>query len=187
MVGPMKSRRKLARESRGRARSGNVMIEFALLAPVFFMLIMGLVEFVVFQYKTYALNHVVYEATRNLQTGEVQVDEDGNPRTPAEMRQYFMDQACEAAGAMVDCNSMYFDVRAFDALQDVTYPPPEFDEDGIPTNFVFQPGKADQYSVVRASLHHQFITPFMDKIFHMGPDLPAIVNAYVIVRNEPWI
>ena len=73
------------------------------------------------------------------------------------------------------------------ALKDVTYPPPVFDEEGVPTNFVFEPGKPDQYSVVRASLHHQFITPFMDQIFHMGPDLPAIVNAYVIVKNEPWI
>jgi Flp pilus assembly protein TadG len=60
----MKSRRSLIRARSDRTRSGNVMIEFALLAPVFFMLIMGLVEFVIFQYKTYALNHVVYEATR---------------------------------------------------------------------------------------------------------------------------
>jgi Flp pilus assembly protein TadG len=55
-----------------REEGGNVMIEFAMLAPIFFMLIMGLVEFVLYQYKTYALNHIVYEATRNLQTGEVQ-------------------------------------------------------------------------------------------------------------------
>ena len=183
----MKLRRRLSGERSSRARSGNVMIEFALLAPVFFMLIMGLIEFVIFQYKTYALNHVVYEATRILQTGEVQVDADGNPRSAEEMRQYFMDQACATAGGMVDCASIYFDVRAFDALKDVTYPPPVFDEEGVPTNFVFEPGKPDQYSVVRASLHHQFITPFMDQIFHMGPDLPAIVNAYVIVKNEPWI
>ena len=183
----MKLRRRLSGERSSRARSGNVMIEFALLAPVFFMLIMGLIEFVIFQYKTYALNHVVYEATRNLQTGEVQVDVNGNPRTPAMMKQYFIEEACAAAGAMVDCNDIYFDVRAFDQLKDVTYPPPVFDDDGVPTNFVFEPGAPDQYSVVRASLHHQFITPFMDQIFHMGPDLPAIVNAYVIVKNEPWI
>lgn len=63
-----------------RAEGGNVMIEFALLAPIFFMLIMGLVEFCLYQYKTYALNHIVYEATRNLQTGEVQGAEDMRER-----------------------------------------------------------------------------------------------------------
>ncbi len=162
----------------GRARSGNVMIEFALLAPVFFMLIVGLVEFVLFQYKTYALNHVVYEATRNLQTGEVQ--------TAANMEQAFRDEACEKAGQMIDCTAIVFDVRAFDALNEVTYPPPEFDADGFPSNFVFEPGGPNQYSVVRASIHHEFVTPFMAELFQMGPDLPAIVNSFCIVKNEPW-
>jgi Flp pilus assembly protein TadG len=162
-----------------RSEGGNVLIEFALLAPVFFMLIMGLVEFVLFQYKTYALNHVVYEAARNLQTGEVQ--------TAGNMAQAFHDEVCAQAGAMIDCNEIVFDVRAFDKLDEVTFPPVQFDEDGNPMNFVFQPGTANQYSVVRAAIHHQFITPFMDKLFRMGPDMPAIVNSFCIVRNEPWV
>jgi Flp pilus assembly protein TadG len=161
-----------------RAEGGNVMIEFALLAPVFFMLVMGLVEFVVFQYKAYALNHVVYEAARNLQTGEVQ--------SSGDMQAAFEEEVCNHAGVLIDCNEIVFDVRSFDSLADITYPAAEFDEDGNPTNFVFEPGTANQYSVVRAALHHQFITPFMDQLFRMGPDKPAIVNSYCIVKNEPW-
>jgi Flp pilus assembly protein TadG len=161
-----------------KAEGGNVIIEFALLAPVFFMLVMGLVEFVLFQYKIYALNHVVYEASRNLQTGEVQSADD--------METAFHDEVCAQAGPMIDCETIVFDVRAFDEINDIDYPPAEFDEDGNPTNFVFEPGTANQYSVVRAAVHHQFITPFMDKLFHMGPDMPAIVNSYCIVRNEPF-
>jgi Flp pilus assembly protein TadG len=169
----MKRQRQLSREE-----GGNVLIEFALLAPVFFMLVMGLVEFVLYQYKTYALNHVVYEAARNLQTGEVQSNND--------MQAAFNDEVCAQAGVLIDCNEITFDVRTFDDLADITYPPVTFDEDGVPTNFVFDPGGANQYSVVRAAMHHQFITPFMDHLFQMGPDMPAIVNAYVIVKNEPW-
>jgi len=158
---------------------GNVMIEFALLAPVFFMLVMGLVEFVLFQYRTYALNHVVYEAARNLQTGEVQ--------NSGDMQSAFEDEVCNTAGVLIDCTEIDFDVRAFDDLADITYPPVTFDDDGTPTNFVFQPGTANQYSVVRAAMPHQFITPFMDQLFRMGPDMPAIVNSYVVVKNEPWV
>lgn len=161
------------------ARGGNVMIEFALLAPVFFMLIMGLVEFVLYQYKTYALNHVVYEAARNLQTGEVQTADD--------MLESFKAEVCDKAGPMIDCEAIVFDVRSFTNLADVTYPPVTFDEDGNPSNFVFQPGGPNEYSVVRASIHHQFVTPFMDKLFQMGPDMPAIVNSFCIVKNEPWV
>jgi Flp pilus assembly protein TadG len=162
-----------------RARGGNVMIEFALLAPVFFMLIMGLVEFVLFQYKTYALNHVVYEAARNLQTGEVQ--------TASDMQAAFHEEVCAQAGPMIDCEAIVFDVRSFTSLPDITYPPPVFDEDGNPSNFVFEPGGPGEYSVVRAAIHHQFVTPFMDKLFRMGPDMPAIVNSFCIVKNEPWV
>ena len=79
------------------------------------------------------------------------------------------------------------DVRAFDELDEVTYPPVEFDEDGNPTNFVFEPGGPNEYSVVRATIEHQFFTPFMDKLFRIGPDMPAIVNSFCIVKNEPWV
>ncbi len=169
----MRTRKNLSRE-----RGGNVMIEFAMLAPVFFMLIMGLVEFVLYEYKTYALNHVVYEAARNLQTGEVA----GAGNT----EQAFIDELCAHSGMMIDCNEIDYDVQAYDDLNDATYPAPAFDTDGRATNFVFEPGEANQYSVVRASIPHRFVTPFMDHLFRMGPDQPAIVNSYIIVRNEPW-
>lgn len=157
------------------------MIEFAMLAPVFFMLILGLVEFVLFQYRTYTLNHVVYEAARNLQTGEVQNAGDAAAQAAA-----FHDEVCAQAGLLINCEEIVFDVRAFDKVNEISFPPVQFDEDGNPINFVFQPGGPNEYSVVRASIHHEFVTPFMAELFGMGPDLPAIVNAFCIVKNEPW-
>lgn len=172
----MRTQKRLSREE-----GGNVMIEFAMLAPIFFMLIMGLVEFVLFQYKSYALNHIVYEATRNLQTGEVQA-----VNGLAAQRDKFDELCEESAGLLMDCNDIQWDVRKYDRLNQIQFPPIEFDENGLPSNFTFDPGAANQYSVVRATIHHQFITPFMDKLFHIGPDLPAIVNSFCIVKNEPW-
>jgi hypothetical protein len=86
----------------------------------------------------------------------------------------------------MDCDDIVFDVRSFDEIDEITYPPVQFDEDGNPVNFVFAPGGPNAFSVVRASIHHQFVTPFMAELFQMGPDMPAIVNAFCIVRNEPW-
>lgn len=169
----MRSANRLSREE-----GGNVMIEFALLAPVFFMLVMGLVEFVLYQYKTYALNHIVYEATRNLQTGEVQ--------SATNKREKFEELCEETAGPLMNCSDIQWDVRAYDELNKIQYPPVEYDEKGLPKNFVFQPGNANQYSVVRATIQHKFFTPFMDKLFQIGPDQPAIANAFCIVKNEPW-
>lgn len=171
----------LTKKRLSREEGGNVMIEFALLAPVFFMLVMGLVEFVLFQYRTYALNHVVYEAARNLQTGEVQTAGDAAAQATA-----FREEVCAQAGPLINCEEILFDVRAYDELSEVDYPPVEFDEDGNPVNFVFEPGGANDYSVIRAAIHHEFVTPFMAELFGMGPDLPAIVNSFCIVKNEPW-
>ncbi len=165
------------------------MIEYAMLAPIFFMLIAGIVEFVLYQYRAHALNHVVYEAARNLQTGEVQSSATGD-MTPEEkanaMSEAFHDEVCAHASGMIDCEAIVFDVRAYDEVDEIEFPPVEFDDEGNPVNFVFEPGNANQFSVVRASIHHTFITPFMAEMFGMGPDLPAIVNAFCIVQNEPW-
>jgi Flp pilus assembly protein TadG len=157
---------------------GSALIEYAMLAPVFFMLVVGLVEFVLYQYKANALNYVTYEAARVLQTGKVQAS--------ADMAKAFHDEVCESSDAMLDCESSWFDVRNNGAVADVKYETPKYDKDGKPVNFVFEPGGAGRYSVVRASMQYTFITPFMGKLFGMGPDLPAMVNSYCIVRNEPW-
>ena len=166
------------KKSLSKAEGGSTMVEFAMLAPIFFMLVMGLIEFVLYQYKAYALNFVVYEAARNLQTGEVQGEDD--------MEAAFKHEICDHAGPLIDCEAIRYDVRSFDEISDITYPPVHFDAEGNPTNFVFQPGGPNKYSVVRASIQHQFFTPFMDKLFRMGPDMPAIVNSFCVVRNEPW-
>jgi Flp pilus assembly protein TadG len=167
----------MARRSLLRSTSGSAMLEFALLAPIFFLLVTGLVEYVLYQYRTYALNHVVYEAARNLQTGEVQKSGD--------MAAAFEAEVCDHAGGMIDCQEIVFDVRNFEDLEDVTFPPATLDEDGNPTNFVFQPGGPNRYSVVRAAMRHKFVTPFMTEIMGGGEN-GAIVNAYCVVRNEPW-
>ncbi|MDZ4761606.1 MAG: TadE/TadG family type IV pilus assembly protein [Alphaproteobacteria bacterium] len=169
-----------------RSKSGNAMIEYAMLAPVFFMLVGGLIEFVLYQYKSYALNNVVYEVARNLQTGEIQAA--GSAEAMADA---FHDEACLHASTMIDCEAIVFDVRTFDAIEDVTYPEPVYDDEGNPVSFVFEPGGASTYSVVRAAIHHQFITPFMAELFSMGvnedgEDLAAILTSFCIVRNEPW-
>ena len=174
----MTARKKLVRARKSRAKSGSVLVEFALLAPVFFMLIMGLVEFVLYQYKIYALNHVVYEASRNLQTGEI--------RTAGNNSAAFLAELCAHSDMLIDCNEIDYDVAAYEELGDIEYHEPEFDEDGHATNFNFEPGKSNDYSVVRASIPHSFVTPFMNQLVGLGPENPAIVNSYCIVRNEPW-
>lgn len=166
------------RKSLSSDRNGSAMVEFAMLAPVFFLMIAGLVEFVLYQFKLNSLNHLTYEVTRNLQTGEVQSSGDA--------LEAFLAEACNHTNALVDCDLIDFDVRAYDEMDEIDFPPPEYDEDGRPTNFVFQPGGAYQYSVVRASIQHTFVTPHLGRLFGMSETLPAMLSSFAVVRNEPW-
>jgi Flp pilus assembly protein TadG len=175
--------------SLSRSKGGSVLTEFAILAPVFFLTIMGLVEFVLYQYKAYALNFVTYEAARNLQTGEVNAAARPNA-TPQQARDdmaaAFREEACNKSGMMIDCNKIDYDVRAFTNIGDVTFPEAQFDEDGKPIGWDIIPGTQGQFSVVRASIEHTFITPFMGEIFREPETNKALLTSFVIVRNEPW-
>ena len=167
-----------------RSEEGNAMIEFALLAPVFFMLVAGLVEFVLYQYKCYAVNHVIQEATRRLQTGEVQTT-----TAPVGLtnRDIFKQEICNAAGALIDCNQVDFDVRHFTTIAGIQYTTPIFNSSGHATNFDYLPGAQNEYTVVQGSYPHTFVTPFMATMFGAGDaSKPAIVSSFSIVKGEPW-
>lgn len=167
-----------------RSEEGSALIEFAMLSPVFFMLVMGLVEFVLYQYKCYALNHVVYEASRRLLTGEVQ---NTTPPPGQTTRDVFRAQVCTEAGALIDCNQIDFDVRNFNTIGAIEFTTPTFNAAGRATNFQYSPGVQNQFTVVQATYPHTFVTPFMGELFGEGNrNKPAIVSSFSITRGEPW-
>lgn len=158
-------------------RRGATAVEFALVAPVCLFMVMGVVEYSLFYFKTSFLKHVLYEASRNVQTGEVQ--DSADPQT------FFQTEYCDDAGFLMHCEDVFFDVRSAPSLADVTFPAASFDSDGKPTNFVFQPGAPDQITTMRVATPYRFFTPFMSDIFQ--PDgSPAIIVGYSVARNEPF-
>lgn len=152
-------------------------MEFAIVGPVFFFMLFATIEYGVYFFKKSVAQHVLYETSRVLQTGQVQRSD--NPETE------FQAVYCEAAMTIFDCNDISFDVRAFDSMADIVIPDATFNSSGRPTNFVFQPGKGEQITALRVSIPHQFITPMMRDIFQ--PDgTPAIIVGYSISKNEPF-
>lgn len=159
------------------AKNGATAVEFAMVAPVFLIMVSGIVEYSLYYFKTSHLKHVLYEASRNIQTGEVQDADD--PQA------FFQSEYCKDVAFLASCSSISFDVRAFDSLGDITYPDAVFDADGKPTNFVFQPGNSEQVTVMRVSTPYRFITPMIADIFQ--PDgAPAIIVGYSVAKNEPF-
>lgn len=158
-------------------KRGATVVEFALIAPVFFFMVLGIVEYSIYYFRTSHLKHVLYEASRNLQTGEVQAASD--PQA------HFRDAYCDDAGWLTDCSQIFFDVRNYSSLGEIAWPEATFDEDGVPEDFVFDPGGPDQLTVLRVATPYRFFTPMMARIFQ--PDgSAAIIVGYTVAKNEPF-
>lgn len=156
---------------------GSAAVEYALIAPVFFFIILGLIEFSLYVFNRNYVKHVLYESARSITTGEIQAADD----PAAEFKRNY----CRHSGPLVNCDRLVFDVRAFDALEDVDFSPVEFESNGSPRNFEFEPGEAEQISVMRVAMPYQFVTPFMQDIF-LGESKNAIVVGYIVAKIEPF-
>lgn len=161
----------------GGDRRGATAVEFALVAPVALFMVVAVIEYSLFYFKTSFLKHVLYEASRNVQTGEVQ--DAGDPQT------YFQTEYCDDAAFLIRCEAVFFDVRSAASLSAITFPDATFNTDGEPTNFVFQPGGPNDITTMRVATPYRFITPFMQDIFQPGGS-PAIIVGHSVARNEPF-
>lgn len=160
-----------------RDKKGVTAIEYALVGPIFFLMIIGTFEYSLYFLKKNIVSHVLYEASRNVQTGEVQ--KSANPLTT------FQAMYCAERVVLVDCLDIQFDVRSFSDVDAVTFPPATFDDDGIADNFTFEPGGPSEITAMRAAVPHNFITPMMQRYFQPDGN-PAIIVGYAIAKNEPF-
>ncbi|MEL7547926.1 MAG: TadE/TadG family type IV pilus assembly protein [Pseudomonadota bacterium] len=156
---------------------GAVLIEFALVYPVFLILVFTTAEYSYYLFKRNFAKHVLYETSRTIQTGEIQFADDPEA--------IFQLTYCEFANVLLDCNKVFFDVRSYAELSDATFPAATFSAAGHPTNFVFEPGDSEEITVMRVSTPHEFVTPWMRTAFQ-ADGAPAIVIGYTIVKNEPF-
>ncbi|MEM9740710.1 MAG: TadE/TadG family type IV pilus assembly protein [Pseudomonadota bacterium] len=158
-------------------RRGATAVEFALVAPVALFMVVAIIEYSLFYFKTSFLKHVLYEASRNVQTGEVQ--------DAIDPQALFQTEYCDDATFLIRCEDVFFDVRAAASLGAITFPSATFNASGQPTNFVFQPGGPNDITTMRVATPYRFFTPFMQDIFQ--PDgAPAIIVGYSVARNEPF-
>lgn len=156
---------------------GATALEFGLIMPVFLLLIFAIIETSVYYYKQSHLKFVLHQAGRNIQTGELQKS--------AHPKQDFDAGVCSDASLFFDCAKVYLDVRYFNTVADVVFPKANFDADGKPTNFIFQPGGSAKITAMRASAIHNFYTPFLADILQPDGD-PVILVGFSIFKNEPF-
>jgi Flp pilus assembly protein TadG len=171
--------RRPAGHLRARSRSGSAIVEFAFIAPVFFLLLFAIIEIGVIFFAQSTLQHATNNIARMIRTGQVQ----GLGLTQDQIRQ----QVCTDVAPLIPCDGgLYVDVESFSNFGSIVFSPP-LDANGnmIPLNN-FQTGTACSVVLVRVfygwTVFTPLLTPFLS---NMSGDHHLLYSASAF-RNEPF-
>jgi Flp pilus assembly protein TadG len=160
---------------------GHSAIEFALIAPVFFMLLMGIVETGMVFFASSTLENGMETAARMIRTGQVQAS--GMAQTA------FRQVVCDNIDAFMSCDAskLHIDVRAFTSFGSSSYPPALDANGNLNSNLdTFAPGTACQVVLVRAFYEWRLFTPFFAQYYANMGNSKRLISASVAFRNEPY-
>lgn len=161
-----------------RSESGNVAIEFGMLAIPFFVLIFAVIETCIIYFATSNLDSAVAGAGRLIRIGTVQAG--------GMTEEQFKDEVCSRLHVISNCSgTLKVDVRNFSNFGGVTFPPLVDENGNVVEDTVFQPGSAGDIVVVRVYYSWGVLSPAIIGLSNLEGG-GRLVSASVAFRNEPF-
>ena len=184
---------------RSAARAGSAAIEFAFIAPVFFVLLMGSVEVGVMFFGQTVLQNATNDAARLVRTGQItgtlpnqvltqaqlnagQVA--GQAMTQAQFRTYI----CNEIAPVLACNgNLQIDVQAFSNFSAASFASPlKADKTLNPALNNFAPGSVCSVVLLRAFYTWNVVTPLLTPFLTNMASNQHLMSATAAFRNEPY-
>jgi Flp pilus assembly protein TadG len=159
-----------------RDERGSALMEFALVAPPFFLLLIGTLEVALMYFAGAVMEGATKEAARQIRTGQVQMS--------ADPLATFQGELCGSLAGLIDCSKIVFNVQTFSSFSAASMPI-ELDEDGEIINTSFSPGGSSAVTIVRAMYRWNFMTPLIDKAMPAGLGGHLLVST-VAFQTEPY-
>ncbi|HVU20171.1 MAG TPA: TadE/TadG family type IV pilus assembly protein [Rhizomicrobium sp.] len=167
------------RRRRADARSGSAIVEFALIAPIFFLLLFAILEIGIIFFAQSTLQHATNNLARLVRTGQLQL----NGTTQSQMRS----KVCTDIAPLIPCdNQLYVDLEAFSNFGSVGFSPP-LDPNGnmIPLNG-YNAGSACSVVLVRIFYAWPVFTPILTPFLSNMAGDKHLLYAASAFRNEPY-
>lgn len=190
-------RRCARRDERGFARDedGNAMIEFAILAPMFFAMVLTVFDVGIMFGTNVMLDTAAHDGARAVRTGNI--FENTAEADIAEQRRLFEEAAC-ASVVLIDCTDISYSVASY-----VSFPTaaddPRFgadgriivNEDGSIASPAFDIGEGTNVVVLTMTTRYDFFTPFLGMLSGQARNeysnsRPAVLTSTLVFRNEPF-
>lgn len=162
------------------SRKGSAALEFAIIAPVFFILLMGIIENGVIYFAGTTLQYATDNAARYVRTGQAQA---------ASMSQtQFRTMICNDIAPMLACDSnLQIDMQSYVGYAGATFASPT-DANGNLNNALnnYQPGTACNVVLVRAFYTWKVLTPGLSVFLTNITGGYHLISATAAFRNEPF-
>ncbi|MGH6707510.1 MAG: TadE/TadG family type IV pilus assembly protein [Bradyrhizobium sp.] len=162
-----------------RNRGGSAVVEFALVAPMFFALLFAIIETALMFYASQVLETVTQDSARMIMTGQAQ--------NAAYTQAQFKTLVCSKVVALFDCvNGISIDVQSYSAFSSVNVANPIDASKNFTNPNNFSPGTAGDIVVVR--IFYQWpilVTKFGYDITNLAGS-KRLLTATAAFQNEPF-
>ncbi len=164
----------------GRDRRGAAVLEFALVATPFFIMILAVFEYALVYLVTVSLDSATSEVARTIRTGEAQ--------KAAMTATDFKTQVCAQMGWLANqCNtSLYVDARTFSTFAGETSPTPLANGTFNPAQLQFNVGGPGDIVLVTSYYQWKLLTPALTAGLSSMTGGIDVVTARDAFRNEPY-
>ncbi len=163
-----------------RARSGSAAIEFAFVAPIFFLFLMGTIETGIIFLGNFVLQNATNDAARKIRTGQVALG--------AVDQAAFRQLICDEIGPLLACDgNLQVDVETVAAFNQAAITNPITASNTLNTALKnWQPGTVCSIVLVRAFYTYPVATPLLTSFLVNINSTQHLLTAAVAFRNEPY-
>ena len=172
-------------------RRGSAVVEFALVAPMFFALLFAIVETALMFLATQVLETVTQDAARLVFTGRMQTEQLTNnqlqacPLQPGNQQGQFKCLLTSLIPALFDPNQIYVDVQSYNAFAAITINS-QINGGAFVNNMQYNPGGPGDIVVIRVFYQWPlFVTGLGYNITNLSSNKRLLV-ATVAFQNEPY-
>ena len=172
--------RRFARRWRLHARSGSAPIEFAFIAPIFLVLLMGTMEVGIMYFSQFVLQSATADAARLIRTGQVA----SGSMSQAQFRTYI----CNKISPVLGCDAnLQIDVETYTNFSSATISNPLLANNTLnPALNNYSTGAACSVVVVRSFYTWSVATPLLTPFMVNMANNDHLLTATVAFRNEPF-
>ncbi len=191
--------RRVARRMRDTARAGSASLEFALVAPVFFILLMGTIETGVIFFAQSVLQNATNDAARLVRTGQITGTLPNQVLTQAELnagqvagqamtQAQFRTYICNEIAPLLGCNAnLQIDVESYANFSAASFTSPLNADNTLNTNLNnYSPGNVCSVVLLRTFYTWSVVTPLLTPFLTNMANNQHLLISTAAFRNEPY-